>query len=177
MPEKKQVDLNLLKQAIDIVEKNGPLKNRSILYQQICDYYNKNVIGPKITISIVLLRIQNLGLIVKTPKGERGSGLKELHNLPKEKREIHIDSSYVIKLKKIYPSKYHKKCEKAERSRTAAIALKCLDCTAMQIKEIALCEIKECPLWIFRPYKAKENGEIVEIIDAENETSEMPMSN
>lgn len=35
------------------------------------------------------------------------------------------------------------------------IAMKCLECSNCQIKEVLLCEIKGCPLWEKRPVKAK----------------------
>lgn len=35
------------------------------------------------------------------------------------------------------------------------VAMKCLECSNCQIKEVLLCEIKGCPLWKNRPNKAK----------------------
>lgn len=173
MKARRPVDINLFKQAIETVEKNGPLKNRTALYNAVTSFYNTNTKESKITTSIVLLRINEWGLSVKTPKGERGDGLRLLRDIKTEPRIKEIDSDYVVNLKNIYPPKYHKKCERAENSRVAAIHLKCLDCCALQIREIAHCEMKECSLWLFRPYKAKDNGEIVELIDSEIEPTEI----
>lgn len=33
------------------------------------------------------------------------------------------------------------------------MTMKCLECVCYQPKEIGLCEIKDCPLWKYRPSK------------------------
>jgi len=42
------------------------------------------------------------------------------------------------------------------KSRAAALKAKCLDCTGWQRKEITLCKVESCPLWLFRPYQSQD---------------------
>lgn len=169
MRQSVKVNRDKLIKCINVAEQHGPLNNRSELYKITTAIYNKDPSVTKITKSIVLLRINEWGLSTKTPKGSRGNVTGFLHDkFPQEKREIKSDSNYVAKLKRKFPARYHKKCERAEKSRVAAIALACLDCSNLQPKEIALCPITDCPLYLFRPYKCKDNGEIIEIIDEES---------
>ena len=43
---------------------------------------------------------------------------------------------------------------KARQGKTSSlIALKCLDCSAWQRREVALCPVTTCPLYPLRPYR------------------------
>ena len=42
------------------------------------------------------------------------------------------------------------------KSRAKAIAAKCYDCCGNQREEVRLCEMTDCPLYAFRPYKRKD---------------------
>lgn len=42
---------------------------------------------------------------------------------------------------------------KAGKSRAGAIKLKCLDCCCGSRAEVRRCQIKDCPLFEYRPYK------------------------
>lgn len=44
-------------------------------------------------------------------------------------------------------------------SRSKAIRLKCLDCSAGQMAEVRKCELTSCPLWRYRMGK-EENDEL-----------------
>jgi len=65
-----QVNRQDLENAIKMVEANGPLKNRSALHDAVSEAMN----DPKITPSVVLGRIKEWNLDVKTPLGRRGGG-------------------------------------------------------------------------------------------------------
>ena len=56
-----------LENAIGVVEADGPLKNRSLLYAEVSKAMN----DPKITPSVVLSRITDWHLTVKTPFGKK----------------------------------------------------------------------------------------------------------
>ncbi len=43
-------------------------------------------------------------------------------------------------------------------SRKAAIVAKCIECTAYQPAEVALCTIEGCPLWRYRPYRGRKKA-------------------
>lgn len=42
---------------------------------------------------------------------------------------------------------------------TDAIKAKCYECSAFQISEVRACQIKDCPLWIFKDKRRKKNQE------------------
>ena len=46
------------------------------------------------------------------------------------------------------------------RTRAQAIRAKCLDCCCDSMSEVKSCEIKSCPLWVYRmSYEMDFNGE------------------
>lgn len=47
----------------------------------------------------------------------------------------------------------------AGNSKAAGIKAKCLDCTGWQRKEITLCGVEACPLWLYRPYQGSSDSE------------------
>lgn len=65
--------------------------------------------------------------------------------------------SVPISYRKVYSKALHGK------SRTAAVKAKCLECCAWQRREsghdrIGDCGIRSCPLWAFRPFQTKDEG-------------------
>jgi hypothetical protein len=64
----------------------------------------------------------------------------------------------MLKITKMYEGVFKRAF--SGRSKASAIKAKCLDCTCLDKKEITLCNVKSCPLWIYRPYQEKkEQGE------------------
>ena len=65
-------------------------------------------------------------------------------------------------------NKYSGMTKRAARSPLAAIRLKCLDCVCGQVKEVALCPVKECSIWPFRfgklPDTARKLGKNVCVV-------------
>jgi len=71
MPRVKvEVDRDELQKIIGIVEKNGPLKNRSALWQAVSEtkWAKSNGVPP----SVALLRFEEYGLTCQTTMGKRG---------------------------------------------------------------------------------------------------------
>jgi hypothetical protein len=70
-----------------------------------------------------------------------------------------MSAEFITTLKNAVPAKYHKLVDKVKNgSLKAAVKLKCLDCCGFETqakKEVRLCNIQECSLWAFRPYKPK----------------------
>lgn len=132
-----------LQRAVDTAEASGPFAARSHLYVAVADLLRGEY--PKITPSVVLLRINEFGTVMKTTKGR-------LHNVgggPKTARKMDIKA-----LSRVVPPRWAKSVQRlAKGSLKAAIKLKCLDCCCWDVKEIKGCEIKDCSLWNFRPYK------------------------
>lgn len=39
------------------------------------------------------------------------------------------------------------------KSKASALKAKCIDCSCGEQKEITYCQVKSCPLWLYRPYQ------------------------
>lgn len=65
-----------LKNAVAVVEANGPLTNRDSLYKAVEAEYNKNNPEATITKSVVVLRISEFKIPLKTLVGKKGRPAK-----------------------------------------------------------------------------------------------------
>ena len=163
------VDPNLLKKSVQEAEKDGPLPNLSKLWEKTVEIYNSQrltEIFPAITISVALLRIEawksdnTLGFDIKTQKGRRGrptgstNTVKDTSATVEDNSEDDGEMELSVKLMvQDTPDKFKKLAAKAQKSRTAAMRLKCLDCCGWQRQEVANCACRNCPLWSWRPYQ------------------------
>jgi hypothetical protein len=179
-----EVDRNKLELAIEKAEVNGPLGNLNLLWEAVTEFYNKSYPPTQITKSVVMLRVNQWGLQVKTKAGKKGRtagvSLTEEQKLAmkagrKTSRKEKFANDPVIsagleQLGKQVPERWSNLVEKLKNgSMKAAVTLNCLDCTAYQPKEIKLCTCTSCPLFAFRPYKGKL-GDSSEEIDSELES-------
>lgn len=71
-----RVEINrpLFEKVVAEVEENGPLENRNALSKAVAKAYNLQS-DDQITSSVVILRLTEFGIEVKTPKGQRGGGI------------------------------------------------------------------------------------------------------
>lgn len=184
-----KVDRVKLVSAINEVEKNGPCLTRSRLYDRVTREYNSSVsdFSLEITPSIVMLRIKEFNLTVKTPIGQRGrqSGVKMTdehkallaagrQNRVKGGRKAKFEKNPEIKaalvdLKEKTPESYVSLVEKiAAGSMRAAVRLNCLQCSNYQRIEIKECNCTGCPMFAFRPYQnSVDEAEPEEIVVSE----------
>lgn len=157
--------------AIQFCETNGPFANRSLLYSCVATQYNHAEQPRKhITPSIVLLRIRDWGLTVKTPMGKRGRAkgaiLSPEHKAamlagrgqrtPKSERFASDPkiSAALSALAQRTPERFKGLVDDIRNgSRNAAVKLHCLECSGYQTSEVADCVCVACPLWAFRPYQ------------------------
>lgn len=143
--------------ALKAVETHGPLKNRSVLLKKIAEILD---ISP----SVALLRLAEFKINPKTPKIKRGSGLKRGIKIVRVSRADKLKSKHAKIVLKIWenslPTSYRIK-EKGKSlirnvrkgSMSAIVKAKCLDCCAGEEQEIKMCNIKSCPLYLYRPFK------------------------
>lgn len=166
----KPVNRQRLAQAIEATEANGPLVNRQTLYASVCERYNI-ACGPSassqwITPSIVLLRIQEWQMSVKTPIGKRGRPvgskiaprLDENGNpLPRKRRtgrKASKENLEAMRGGEFKGSSYEGLLQRIENgSLTARIKANCLACAGFVRDEVKNCQCISCPLWDVRPYK------------------------
>ena len=63
----------------------------------------------------------------------------------------------MLKITKLYEGVFKKAF--SGKSKASALKAKCLDCTNLDRKEITLCTVKSCPIWLYRPYQEKTEQE------------------
>lgn len=158
-----------MKAAIATVEKDGPVANLSMLYEQVAAEYRKLVPVQlrEVTPSVVLGWIKKTNFPVKTQPGKRGGGLQPGHR-PTGTRTSRSEKfaknpeigKHFDRIRKHVPENYLPLVEKAAAgSVTAAVKLKCLDCANFQREEIRECSVACCPLWAVRPYQGEAEGD------------------
>ena len=163
--------------AINEAEKNGPLKNQSVLWKEAAKLYNevfKDDIFKAISHSVVMLRARDWDVEIKTPAGRRGGPLTDEHKAAmaagrgsRTSRSEKFASNDSVQeafaamqqmLETNDASRFSSLVDKIKKgSMRAAVQLNCLQCCAFQTKEVRLCGCQECPLWAFRPYQGQEH--------------------
>lgn len=186
----KSVNRQRLAQAIADAEAEGPLTNRQTLYAAVCERYNVACgVGASrewITPSIVLLRIQEWGMTVKTPIGKRGrpAGSKIPQKLDengqpiarkrRQGRKASAANLNAMREGEFSSASFDGLLAKiANGSLTARIKANCLACAGFDRSEIKHCGVTSCPLWDVRPFQTpkglgKEGQSQQPTIDAPN---------
>lgn len=176
-----EVDRTKLVTAIRKAEENGPLKNLDALWVAACAIYNASNPPKEITKSVVMLRAKDWNLETKTKPGKKGrqagvplsdeqKAAMQAGRGARKPRAEKFAADPVLQegfkqLRRTTPERWKPLVDKLTQqgSMRAAVALKCLDCSAHQPVEIKLCTCTDCPLYAFRPYKGKpEAGEVEE---------------
>lgn len=177
-----QVCKTTLQKAIDTAEKDGPLENRSTLYEAVAENYNslKSIDFKAITPSVVYLRINEFKLTMQTPKGKRGGDGSQLHKnrgqRVKKADKFKASSEAQEVIRKLRAAEIPERFNRDRYltiidgieagSRTAGSKLHCLQCSNFQTAEIKNCVIQTCGSFLFRPYQgtasADEEGEETE---------------
>jgi hypothetical protein len=144
-----------LQEVIANLESASSFTSRNALWESVANTDYAKGIG--LSSQVAMLKAKAFGLEIKTPLGKRGrsKGDGPVPNAGKRKGK-RIALEIVQEMKKEFHPSLHKKIDRAAKgSMKAAIALKCIDCTAGSKKEVALCVMTTCPLWGYRPYQHK----------------------
>lgn len=152
------VDEAELRQVVNELEEKNSYANRSYLFKAIAETeWAKN---GKYTVSVISNRITEFKIEVKTEKGRVGGGVKN----PGGTRKTRVVPAKNLRaLAQIVPERFKGALKKLEKgSLTAAIRLKCLDCTDYQRAEIVACPIISCALHHVRPYKGSPESSMTE---------------
>jgi hypothetical protein len=114
-----------------------------------------------LTAQVAYLRIKELGIVCKTPKGKRGGTISEERIAKMQaNRGVRVVRSEKLKkyipsfeaMKQTFPANCMPIIERAQKgSIKAAITLKCLECSSYQRAEIRKCVISDCALFPVRP--------------------------
>jgi hypothetical protein len=171
------VDRDRLENAIITAESNGPLKNRSSLWEAVADIYNEGreeIISP----SVVYSRFKQWELTCATPLGKIGckgpmtdeqkAKMAAARGARRSKAEVfaqaHDFDKHVESMKKTVPEILHAMLDRAvSGSRTAAMKLQCLCCVGFERSSVRDCRGHTCPLYLYRPYQ--KNDEEPEDLD------------
>ena len=157
-----ELDKTEFQAVVTAVEQGStPPRTRSELWQAVASTDWAKGRSPRpLTAQVAMMKADEMGLVIVTPKGKRGrtKGEKPLNGGRKKK----VFSTTLMQA--AIPSEERIKLEKAiakagNGSLKACIKLKCLDCTNWEKKEVALCQATECPLWNVRPYKRLTRAE------------------
>lgn len=148
-----ELDAVIFQSVITEVEAKSQPKNHSQLWAAVAaTEWAKNLTPRPLTAQVAMLKAKALGLKIGTPIGKRGEGLGRVAGTKVERKRIPLD--LVENLGRGVPAKFAKKVAKAANgSLKSAIALKCLECSNWEMKEVSNCNIKGCSLFPFRPYK------------------------
>ena len=177
-----KVDLYLLKRIIKEVEGNEGFTNRSQLYVAVAERYNNMLrdirmgatqtgklvedMFPDITPSIVMLRIKENGIYVKTKAGKRGrpkgvkivradgQKIKRTSRAEKFQNNPRIVQS-LAEVRKEFKEKPHWVDKLEAGSFIYAIRLYCLGCSGGDVSESKYCAMLNCPLFCVLPRKER----------------------
>lgn len=119
----------------------------------------KNQTPRPLTAAVVYARAKELGIVSKTPPGKKGGGSNNPNfgkgpkgpRIPRSEKFKKFDKTFEIMAKEV-PEQYRHLIDKIKKgSMKAALKLKCLDCSAWDIKEVRGCVCTGCSLFPFRP--------------------------
>lgn len=166
----KPVNRQRLAEAIASAEAEGPLANRQMLYGAVAERYNIacGATCPKdwITPSIVMLRISEWQMTIKTPVGKRGRpiGSKIPQKLDengqpirrnRKGRKASAENMAAMREGEFSSTSYDGLMARIESgSLTARIKANCLACAGFVREEVKHCGVTSCPLWDVRPFQA-----------------------
>lgn len=164
------IDKDLLSKSVRDCESSKEYSNRSLLFKDVATTYGTHI-GKSVSSTWILLKIQELGIELRTPKGRKGlqQGQPRI-NTERTTRAVKLatDPKAVTSLKllkievlKEKQGKYLPLYYKVEKgSLKAAIQLKCLECCNFQANEVRNCPCKSCVLHCFRPFRNSQSDEI-----------------
>jgi hypothetical protein len=149
--------------AIYVIEKDGPLPNRGALWAALENSDWAKGLSPRpLTAQVAMVRAKEFAeggepLDIKTPLGKRGGdgtfGGKRGRVKGQAVKRKGMSFEAVCFFADEYPQMVST-VEKAEAgSLKSAVKLKCLDCSGGSKKEVALCTVRACALYGFRPYQ------------------------
>lgn len=187
-----KVDQKLLARAIERAEEDGPLRNLSELWKAASQIYNE-LVGDKdlkpISPSVVYLRAGEWKLPYVTKAGKKGrqgpmseeykaamAAARAAGGGRKSKAEKFAADpakvAWIKRLRETVPSRFQPLVDQVEGgSRSAAVKLHCLECSAFVTSEVRQCVCNQCPLFGFRPYQGAV--ELDEDIEVETEELEL----
>lgn len=173
---------DVLEKAINDAEASNTFDNRSALYTFVCDKL-KTCLDDKgniktLTPSVIYLRVNEYGLVPKTPIGAKGN--ISLISRPKKEESFRKRPDFSISkeaMEKHFVEKPKLVKKVLNGSAAAAIKLNCYECSGFDQKEAGRCTLIACTFYHFNPFiehsqrnsegklKKEEGGNEEEIVD------------
>jgi len=130
-----------------------------------------------LTASVACARAKELGIVSKTPPGKKGRGGNPNFGkgpkgprIPRSEKFKAFDKTFEIMAKEV-PQQYRHLIDKIRKgSMKSALKLKCLDCSAWDIKEVRQCVCTGCSLFPFRPGANKKV--VADVPESEDDAGE-----
>jgi hypothetical protein len=134
----------------------------------------KNQKPRPLTVSVISARAKELGIILKTVAGKKGATLGSKiprgERIPRSEKFKKFDKTFEIMAKEV-PEQYRNLIDKIKGgSMKSALKLKCLDCSAWDIKEVRGCVCTGCSLFPFRPGANKKV--VADVPESEDDAGE-----
>ncbi len=160
---KKKIDVELFRRVIDEID-SPDLSNKTILYNMVAEKYNKivTVDFPDITMSVVTLRIKELGIPLKTPTGTKGrpkgskipAGTARNRTSRADKFASNSKSrEWFETLEKACPEKTTWIEKIKGGSLKYALKYYCYTCSGFSASDALQCKDLSCPFLLFLPRK------------------------
>lgn len=157
-------DEKLLRVVVKEVEASSVYTAHSTLFEDVSAAYNQRSAVGQLNPQVIRLRVQELGIELKTPKGKRGrsagcvinTGVKvpRSQKLAGNKQAQEAFAALRKEMRQNDGVRFLPLVTKMEGgSLKAAVKAMCLSCTNYSSKEVAMCEIVSCPLHAYRSYK------------------------
>lgn len=168
---RKPIEINReeLQMAIRALENQNSFPNRTALWEALeaTDWAKAQSPRP-LTRQVAMIKAEQLGLEIKTPKGRRGreKGCGPIVGGRKKRKMSEEAANTLINgIPLEHRPRLMKTAQRAiNGSRKAADKLKCEDCCNYQPSEIRLCELMSCSLWSFRPNYKKSETVVKELL-------------
>lgn len=174
---KLEVNKAELQKMVSDLEAKQEFANLSKLWSAVeATDWAKNQTPRPLTASVVAARAKELGIVLKTVAGKKGRGNPNLGKgpkgprIPRSEKFKAFDKTFEIMAKEV-PEQYRHLVAKVKAgSMKSALKLKCLDCSAWDIKEVRMCVCTGCSLFPFRPGANKKV--VADVPESEDDAGE-----
>ncbi len=151
---KQEINRGELEKVVQEIEASNTFTNRSALFKAISETDWAKGHKKPLTSSVVMLRINEFNIPLKTPKGKKGAGLDGARRTGATRERKKANPTVIAELRRATPKSRHRLVDKIETgSIAAAVKLMCIQCSNYQNEEIKNCTVITCALHSIRPYQ------------------------
>lgn len=173
------VDRKALQECIIQVEELGVKRNWAELFSAVAEIYN-SVTEQNCSGAVLQKIATDDKMDIETPRGKKGAGLG-MRIKRRKRMDVFAGKPEVQKsfkeMRKELPlwtnGRFLPVIEKIESgSLTAAVKLKCLECSGFISADVRTCGSTGCSLWPFRPYQTKDDKPEIDIVEEDSDQPE-----